>query len=267
MKSQRARLRVFPIVSAIVLFFLESCVMHSNVQVTTNKRSVILSKNNQGILDSLRAETILGNQISLDQFMNNRRTIQGSYFISLINYTHQTYAEGRFKRETPDSVFLDVVISDIEKSQLNTYEIAYRKDRTSMNLLNIYSRKYRISVKDVKDSKESKSTHNDLIITKSANFEIEKGILQLYTGEVESESGVHGKFVILNDPLLPIPVYASVWYILLAGNEDFDCNEKLKEKCGAKGLKLKVGSPPHATISGQSTWLKPVYKCNGECIN
>ena len=249
--------------SAIFLLslVLQGCIMNSTLHLTKNKKSVIITNPGLKTQDSLSISSILGSPMSWNAFVNNTST-SGRYSIHLINYTTQQFVEGRFVRTDKDFTYLDVLVSDFNKKELGHYEISYPTGALRVALHGMHNQSYRISVK----ANSASGWHNDLFVTKAANFEIEKDLLHLYSGEIISESGVRGKFLITNDPVDPVPVEASVWYLLLARNEQFDCPEKLKQECKERGLKLKADTARYVGRVPDSSILLPTFKCTGICI-
>ncbi len=215
------------------------------------KSTIITSKINDNNIDLTQRETspkknndIFGNKINLEVLRRAYVNEPGLFHIFLTN--DKTYLEARSERITKDSIYLNGTILYNEKQDTINFKLKYAHSMFVLDFSEVGDDNYLVQIQTTRnDSMPKKSSY---IITKSANYIIQEGMLEILSGEMLSEDDPF-KFIIVSDPNTDMPLKSMEWLRIIVTEAeekriDMECRQKYNKKC-SKGYTYDTGWKVH----------------------
>jgi hypothetical protein len=207
-------------------FFLSSgCIYQSTITGYKAKKGSSLTISR----DSLKAigeNTIFDSPIEMENLFSSSRASNVNNAVSgiLINESNNNYIEWR-----QDSSMLYISLKRNKKTLVSNFYLTYDKtDFKNQQLEKIADRTYRLSFQT--DSGNNNLTRRtNFTITKSANYLISSGLLEIWSGEIYNAAGIRFTFLVFNDPDDPIKVATDLCFLTVCDLDEYD--DKCAEKC------------------------------------
>lgn len=253
----------------LITVICSNCVMvNSSIGYKKQKHNTIIEKTPE--YPATSNPTILDTEINLEDYINQPSTPNSTFFISMINYHTDTYIEARFKRETSDTVFLECISKNLQKSDVFEFGFFYLKSEIDLESFSSlkngdYLATYEFNIPD--SSKQINKWKEQLTFRKFQSFEIERNLLHFYSGEIR-ERGIHSKFLVLNDySKINLPkVFIAASQGLRNHQIKILCKKKLKTEQPCIGLSKNAKYSSNTFKKGKWYFLeRDKYECSYDC--
>lgn len=185
-------------------------------------------------LNSCFQKSILTKPINL-QALSRPDTIdrKSSFHIFLIN--DSLYIEAKPLLLSKDSIVISALLKDATKKDSIYMRISYNYKGTTSKMQKKGRNDYHIKINNDSAAKTDSSAF--FTIRKSKNFIIQPNVLNLLTGEIETELGEKYKLILLDDPTESEYYLTTIW--LLSGPSlpsqfrqyEKDCEHVIPYKC------------------------------------